>query len=147
MTQLRTDIVQVHPFRVVEGRVECLLLHRSLSEPDYPGIWQVITGTVESGETAAEAALREVIEETGLRPLRLIPFEEPLSYYLADRDQIVLSPTFACELDASGTLVLCDEHDTFEWLEPGRAVERLAFRSHRRGTRMLEEVVRPSENL
>jgi len=139
MTRLRTDIVQVHPFRVVGGRLECLVLHRSAAEPDYPDAWQVITGAIEPQETASEAALREVIEETGIVPVSLVPFEVPSSYYLPDRDQIVLSPTFACRIDGEGAIVLCDEHDRGEWLDPSAALGRLTFQAHRDGTRALIE--------
>jgi 8-oxo-dGTP pyrophosphatase MutT (NUDIX family) len=44
------------------GRV--LVAHRS---PDQGGYWHQIAGGVEPGETDAEAAARELAEETGLR--------------------------------------------------------------------------------
>ena len=40
---------------------EVLLLERA----DHPGNWQSVTGSLESGETPAAAALRELAEETG----------------------------------------------------------------------------------
>jgi len=39
-----------------------LLLERA----DYPGFWQSVTGSQESGETLAETATRELREETGI---------------------------------------------------------------------------------
>lgn len=44
--------------------LECLLLERVLPA----GLWQSVTGSLEWDETAAEAAAREVLEETGLDP-------------------------------------------------------------------------------
>lgn len=44
--------------------LECLLLERVAPA----GFWQSVTGTLRWGETAARAAAREVIEETGLDP-------------------------------------------------------------------------------
>jgi dATP pyrophosphohydrolase len=44
--------------------LECLLLERVVPA----GVWQSVTGSLEWGETPAEAAVREVIEETGLDP-------------------------------------------------------------------------------
>jgi len=44
-----------------------------LSDPKYPGQWQVVKGALEAGETILEGALREVREEAGpevrVRPL------------------------------------------------------------------------------
>ena len=45
------------------GGREVLVLHRS---PAQGGYWHVVAGGVEAGETPAEAAARELLEETGL---------------------------------------------------------------------------------
>ena len=45
-------------------RLECLLLQRVLPA----GFWQSVTGSLQWGETALDAARREVVEETGLDP-------------------------------------------------------------------------------
>lgn len=49
-------------------RRECLLLERVRPR----GFWQSVTGTLRWGETAAQAAVREVSEETGLDPAGLV---------------------------------------------------------------------------
>lgn len=41
-----------------------LLLERA----DHPGYWQSVTGSQDPGETLLQTAMREVSEETGLRP-------------------------------------------------------------------------------
>ena len=46
----------------------CLLLQRVSPE----GFWQSVTGTLRWGETPAQAAAREVREETGLDPAGLV---------------------------------------------------------------------------
>jgi len=46
---------------------ECLLLERVVPA----GFWQSVTGSLRWGETPAQAAARELSEETGLDPLRL----------------------------------------------------------------------------
>jgi dihydroneopterin triphosphate diphosphatase len=41
---------------------QVLLLERA----DHPGYWQSVTGSLDHGETTAQAAIREVAEETGI---------------------------------------------------------------------------------
>jgi len=45
--------------------LQVLLIERA----DFPGLWQSVTGSQESGETLRETAAREVLEETGLDAL------------------------------------------------------------------------------
>ena len=42
--------------------------------------WQGVTGGVEAGETLSEAAGRELAEETGLAPERLVPIDYSYSF-------------------------------------------------------------------
>lgn len=42
--------------------LQVLLLERA----DHPGYWQSVTGSQHEGETLAQTAIREVVEETGL---------------------------------------------------------------------------------
>jgi 8-oxo-dGTP diphosphatase len=50
--------------RKAQGRAEVLLIRRS-AEP-LAGSWSLPGGAIELGETAREACVREVVEETGL---------------------------------------------------------------------------------
>lgn len=44
--------------------LQVLLLERA----DHPGYWQSITGSQDAGETLQQTAIREIDEETGLKP-------------------------------------------------------------------------------
>jgi len=55
--------VLIFVFRASEEGEQVLLAHRC---PDLGGFWHAIAGGVEEGETDNEAALRELLEETGL---------------------------------------------------------------------------------
>ena len=48
---------------IVTPQAETLLIERA----DFSGFWQSVTGSQDDGETFAEAAERELFEETGLR--------------------------------------------------------------------------------
>jgi dATP pyrophosphohydrolase len=61
---------EVAIFVMRRNRSEVLLVHRSASQGAY---WHTIAGGVEAGETPAEAAVRELREETGLEVEPLDP--------------------------------------------------------------------------
>jgi 8-oxo-dGTP pyrophosphatase MutT (NUDIX family) len=61
-SKVRTG-VEIAVFVTRKGGYEVLVLHRSVEQGGY---WHVVAGGVERGETAPEAAERELEEETGL---------------------------------------------------------------------------------
>jgi 8-oxo-dGTP pyrophosphatase MutT (NUDIX family) len=136
-----TDLVQVHPYRRRGGMLEHLLLRRSEDEELAPGIWQVITGGIGPGESSEEGALRELREETGLEAVSCRAMPEPAIFYFAQRDQIVLSPVFACELSADAEIVLSAEHVEHLWLPVDEACALLVHPSQRDGARAVEALL------
>lgn len=91
---LRLDVVLGHPAAAeVEGRDvvvgavilndhgRVLTLRRSATSKMLPGLWDLVGGHVESGETLLEALRREVVEETGWTIVG-----DPLLLYVGDWD-------------------------------------------------------------
>lgn len=102
---------------------EYLLLH-------YPsGHWDFPKGHVEAGESELQAAVREVDEETGLKPIQIIPgFEHTYEYYYK-RDQQTMHKKvtyFAGHAD-SADIRLSHEHRGFTWLPYEKALQRITF--------------------
>lgn len=87
------------------GRV--LLLHRA-GECDYPGTWGFPGGKIEEGETPAQAAAREVLEETGLT------LADPMSAGLLV-DGFV---SFPVPLGVAAPVALSVESDGYQWADP-----------------------------
>ena len=93
---MRPDLVDTWVYRVVAGRPEILLLHRSPGRI-FEGLWQGVSGGLEPGEPIARGALREVEEETGFGPDEIEAFytlDQVNQFLAADIDAIVT----ACHL-------------------------------------------------
>ncbi len=51
----------------INSKKQILVTHRDPNKEIYPNLWEVTGGSVISGETSEDAALRELFEETGIR--------------------------------------------------------------------------------
>lgn len=141
MTGILSEVVEVVVFaRRAEG-TRVLVLRRAPDETQAPGIWQIVTGTLEGGETAQSGAVREVQEETGLRPLRMWTVPYVNSYFDRRRNAVQLMPWFAVEVDAAAAVRLSAEHREFQWVPFDRAAELMAWPGQRRGLRIVEEEI------
>jgi len=54
---------------------EILLVRRADDRVFYPGVWDVVGGHCEAGETPAETLARELAEELGIEPLVFEPVD------------------------------------------------------------------------
>ncbi len=68
-----------------------LLLKRADNLIVYPGIWQVITGTMEADEDAIDTAKREIFEETAIKAENLITIPYVTSFFNAKKNSINFS--------------------------------------------------------
>jgi dATP pyrophosphohydrolase len=132
--------IEVHLFRRRRGRPEFLLLRRA---PDrtIPGAWQPVTGGIEKGETAWRAAAREVLEETGLMPIRWWALEHPTSFYDPARDAVRIVPVFAAEIAWTDTVTLSREHDRYAFASPAEASRRVLWGTQRRAIAAVREEI------
>lgn len=122
-------VVDVYVYRRRGTDPEFLLLKRA---PDhiYAGTWRMIGGKIRADERAWEAAYRELVEETHLRPDPFWALPSVNVFYEWDADRINLTPAFAAEVAADP--VLDDEHIAFEWLSADDAVDRLVWPEQQR---------------
>src|ERR1700712_1053775 len=85
------------------------------------GAWSTVRGKMEAGEKAWESALRELREETGLRPRAFFQLDTVDVFYLHGDDTLWHCPGFCAVIDRADTVTLNDEHDAMHWVI-GRAL-------------------------
>jgi 8-oxo-dGTP diphosphatase len=100
---------------VVRRGTDFLVVHRS---PENDAYWHQIAGGVEEGETFAEAAVRELREETGLEAA-LEQLDTPFEY------EGVHVEAFLVDAPADWEPALDWEHDEYRWLPREEAAELL----------------------
>jgi 8-oxo-dGTP pyrophosphatase MutT (NUDIX family) len=131
VTSIRVSLVDVYVMRRTGARMECLVLRRAAGGR-CPGSWETVHGHIEPGERPAEAATRELKEETGLDAARLYNLSRVESFYQHRIDEVALVPVFVAIVADGGEVRLGAEHDRFEWLDAAQAEARFAWPRERR---------------
>jgi dATP pyrophosphohydrolase len=131
--------VQVVIFADKSSERHYLLLRRVAG---HGGFWQSVTGSLEVGETHAQAAVREVREETGIDSSEdeLIELGVINTFEIAPQWREKYAPgvvrneevCFALKVDACEVLVDAREHDAYVWERYDRAIEMLYWESSKR---------------
>ena len=137
MTRIRVSLVDLYVLRGAPGVLECLVLRRAAGGR-CPGSWEAVHGHIEDGETPADAARRELREETGLIPERLYNLSRVETFYQHALDEVALVPVFAAFVSPDAVVRLGPEHDRLEWLPPEAARRRFAWP---REGRALDDVI------
>lgn len=131
VTSVRVSLVDVYVLRETGPELKCLVLRRAAGGR-CPGSWETVHGHIEAGERPAEAAARELEEETGLTAARLYNVSRVESFYQHRIDEVALVPVFAAFVDPAAEIRLGSEHDQFEWLAPAAAEASFAWPRERR---------------
>src|SRR5262245_19407252 len=131
MTDVRVLFVDVYVLRPRAGGWEVLVLRRGPGGR-CPGAWEAIHGHLNEGEIPADAAVRELAEETGLNADRLYNVSRVETFYLHRRDTVALIPVFCALVGAGAAVRLSAEHVEAVWLDPAAAAARFAWPRERR---------------
>lgn len=116
MPQIVTNYIELHICYKSETGLKFLLLKRSEKSKIYPGIWQMVTGTIESHEHTKDTLIRELHEETGLKPLNIFSIPRINTFYLAIADKICMSPVFLAFVDKTN-VTISGEHSEYKWTD------------------------------
>lgn len=121
---------------VVHTATEVLLIKRA----DHACFWQSVTGSLEWGEVAYAAALRELAEETGIHSDGLRQTGISRSYEILSQWRKRYPPNtqrnrehlFFCHVEQKPDIILdLDEHTEFVWLEFEQAEAKVFSWSNR----------------
>ena len=133
MTRARPFKQPVSVLVVVHTRTLRFLLLERVSPP---GFWQSVTGSLEAGETPAQAALREVAEETGIvvAPGQLDDWRRSNRFEIRPEWRHRYDPTvthnvehvFSLQVaDDQAVRLAADEHRALLWLPLDQAAEKV----------------------
>ena len=143
MPEVRADAIAVYVYRRTP-LLEFLQVRRSAVAGEYEGSWQTIYGGIHPGETATQAALRELKEETGLTPIRMWQVEYLETFYFRPKDYVVMMPVFAVEVPREAQVTLNEEHDNVRWVQEAVVDNFFMWRSQREALHILLEALRDS---
>lgn len=140
MPQIVSDIVDVYVFRKSRRRVQFLVLKRR-EDVVLGSIWQSIHGKIDPGESAVDAALREVNQHSGLAPHRIYSADYINQFYDHASDTIVLAPAFAVLVGPSDEPSISPEYDDYAWCDLEETVARLPWSGQRWAARHIFDVI------
>lgn len=125
MTGIKAGVVDVYVIRPLADGWRILAVKRATGTR-CTNAWETIHGRLDDGERPEQGAVREVMEETGLTISGLYNVTvQP--FYLHMFGTVQLAVVFAAFVDEPATVILGDEHQSYEWLTPDDAAARFAW--------------------
>ena len=121
----------------INNTYHVLLLKRSSHTLN--NIWCYIGGSIEDGETAVEAAYREIREETGITELELYSSNQFDQIFSPHENYIYIAPVFVGFVQNNQPVILNDEHSEYQWIPFEKAKEVVSLPGN-------EEVLQSIEN-
>jgi dATP pyrophosphohydrolase len=144
MPDIRADGIAVYVYRRTPAHsIEFLQIRRSANTGEYQHSWQTVYGGIHRNpdgswkESATQAALRELKEETGLAPARLWQVEYLESFYFRPHDYVLIMPAFAAEVAYDAPITLNDEHDAHRWIAERDIPSHFMWRTQREALQYL----------
>ncbi len=135
------NVIDVYPYRIKNRMISFLIMHRAKNRI-YANQWRMVAGKVSKDETAWEAGLRELIEETGCKPVKFWTVPSVNHFYEHENDRILLIPVFAAQLSENCEIILNGEHDNYDWISIDDIQKKIFWPEQKKMIRYIYEIVR-----
>lgn len=124
-------------FKEKDGHRKYLILHYPGGHFDFP------KGHLEKGETEKQAALRELVEETGVGVDDFIPdFQAEMTYdFRRQTHRVHKKVTFFLAETSNSEVIISHEHKGYLWLGYEDALAKITFENARTILRKAEDLL------
>ena len=139
MPKIKVKQVDSYIYRLTENGPLYLMLKRNTGKY-YEHLWQGVAGKIEKGETAWQAVVRELEEETGKKPVKMFAADHIASFYDARKDRIQMVPVFGIEVENS-EVQLSEEHSEYKWVSFEDALTLLTWKGQKEGLRTVHDEI------
>jgi mutator protein MutT len=110
---------------------------------DMNGNWTFPKGLIEPNETAEQAALREIAEETGLRKLKLLTALKEIHYqFQRQNESVSKTVTYYLYEELEDETVICQKEEgisAYNWLPLEKALDFVSYPKSNR--QLINEVI------
>lgn len=103
--------------------------------------WQLISGKIQSNETAWEAGLREIHEETGIKPTEYYRIPEVSHFYRHEDDSVNTMIMFCAFTTPDVQVQLNSEHTEFQWVPIEQAAKMLLWSVDRKALESTRQMI------
>lgn len=129
--------VEIFLFKHTREGVRFLMLKRN---PQKGGFWQPVTGGVHEGETDEQAALREVLEETGIQATNLL--DTAFTFEYKHENKVIHEHVFGLEVPENAAVQLSSEHTKLVWATKTEALDKyLKWTENKQGLQKLTALI------
>ncbi len=139
MTNIKIRVIDCHIAYKNRNDWQFLMLKRS-SNKIYPNIWQGVTGKINNKEQPYRTAIRELFEETGLRPSKIWSIDTVNLFYDSNNNVMNLIPVFGVQV-LTKNIKISDEHSEFKWCNINQAIKLLTWEQQKKGIQIFYDML------
>ena len=144
MPNMSIRVIDAYVYRTTKNGILFLILKRAKTKM-YEHIWQGVAGKIEKGEKSWETAKRELLEETGLEPIKMFIADHVSKFYEQKDDRINLVPVFGIEVNKE-EVVLSDEHSDYKWVTINEALDLLVWIGQKKAIKIVHDMISSNDD-